>query len=223
MSTIAKQVYDRVIQAWGPQQWWPADSPFEVMVGAVLVQNTNWKNVERAIENLKSAAVLAPQELLALELEKLQELIRPAGYFRNKAKRLRALVQFFVDEFGGEIVAMQEVPLRQLRERLLSVHGIGPETADSILLYAVGQPALVVDAYTLRIFARHGWVPYGTSYDALQQHLAEELPVDTAIYNEFHALMVQLGKAHCRKAPLCDECPLQQLLPANGVVEQSRC
>ncbi len=218
MTTIAQQVYRKLFKAWGPQEWWPADSPFEVMIGAVLVQNTNWRNVERAIENLKSADALSPQKLLAIELEELQELIRPAGYFRLKAQRLRSLVQFFGEEFGGTIVKMQAMPLAELRMKLLLVHGIGPETADSILLYAVGQPALVVDAYTLRVFARHGWVPHGTGYHALQEHLAAELPVNASDYKEFHALMVEVGKRHCRKTPQCEGCPLQQLLPIGGVV-----
>lgn len=218
MTTIAQQVYRKLFKAWGPQKWWPADSPFEVMIGAVLVQNTNWRNVERAIENLKSADALSPQKLLAIKLEELQELIRPAGYFRIKAQRLRSLVQFFEEEFGGRIAKMQAMPLAELRMKLLLVHGIGPETADSILLYAVGQPALVVDAYTLRVFARHGWVPHGTSYHPLQEYLAAELPVDAADYKEFHALMVEVGKRHCRKTPQCEGCPLRQLLPIGGVV-----
>ncbi|WP_146449069.1 endonuclease III domain-containing protein [Bythopirellula polymerisocia] len=220
MLPIAQQIYRRLFEAWGPQKWWPADSPFEVMIGAILVQNTNWRNVERAIENLKSAEALSPLQLLAIELENLQELIRPAGYFRIKAQRLRSLVQFFVDEFGGEITAMQAIPMPQLREKLLAVHGIGPETADSILLYAVGQSAMVVDAYTLRVFARHGWVPHGTSYHALQAHIAQELPEDATIYNDFHALIVEVGKKHCRKTPQCEGCPLQELLPVHGLVKE---
>ncbi len=218
MQSISLEVYRRLFKAWGPQHWWPADSPFEVMVGAVLVQNTNWKNVERAIQNLKSAGALVPHKLLGIPLEELQELIRPAGYFRVKAQRLRSLVSFFVDEFNGEISAMQATSHDELRQRLLSVHGIGPETADSILLYAVGKPALVVDAYTQRLFARHGWIPHGSSYQALKGHIEGELPVDATIYNEFHALIVQLGKIYCRRTPLCDGCPLQQLLPEGGVI-----
>ena len=218
MPSTAALVYRTLFEAWGPQRWWPADSPFEVMVGAVLVQNTAWRNVERAIENLQAAAALSPHRLLALAPEELEALIRPAGYFRVKARRLRALVQFFVDDFSADIAAMQTLPPDELRLRLLGVHGIGPETADSILLYAVGQPALVVDTYTLRVFARHGWVPPNASYHALQAHLAAELPVESAVYNEFHALMVAVGKTHCRRTPCCAGCPLEHLLPASGMV-----
>jgi endonuclease-3 related protein len=212
------QVYRRLLEALGPQHWWPGDSPWEVMIGAVLVQNTNWKNVERAIENIREANLIDPQRLLAVSPEELAELIRPAGYYRLKTKRLRNLFEFVVDEYGGSIGALRRVDVHLLREQLLGVHGIGPETADSILLYALEQPVLVVDTYTHRIFARHGWIEYGADYDRLQDHLVGELPLDVTLYNELHALLVNIGHHFCGSRPTCDECPLAELLPEGGVV-----
>jgi endonuclease-3 related protein len=187
MSHTAHQVYRQLFKTLGPQGWWPGDSPFEIMVGAVLVQNTAWKNVERAITNLKQAKVLTPRKLYALPTEELAEFIRPAGYFRIKAKRLRNLVRFFVERYRGSIATMQKADTQELRKELLAVNGIGPETADSILLYALGKPVMVVDTYTHRVFARHGWVPHGTAYHPLQEHLTGQLSVDALVYNEFHA------------------------------------
>ncbi len=218
MPSTPEKVFDLLLQAYGPQDWWPGETPFEVMVGAVLVQNTNWKNVEQAITQLKDAGALNPSGILLLSPAELQQRIRPAGYFRIKEQRLRSLVQFFVEWYGGDIERMRATELRLLREQLLQVHGIGPETADSILLYAVEKPSLVVDAYTLRVFARHGWVPQGTSYHALQEHLAGELPAKTEIYNELHALLVKVGKEHCGKTPHCEGCPLEGMLPVGGLV-----
>jgi endonuclease III related protein len=218
MSHTARHVYRRLFKSLGPQGWWPGDSPFEIMVGAVLVQNTAWKNVERAIANLKQAKVLTPRRLYALPTDELAELIRPAGYFRVKAKRLHNLVTFFVERYRGSILAMRKVETRELRAQLLAVNGIGPETADSILLYAVGKQVMVVDAYTHRVFARHGWVPHGTAYHPLQQHITGQLPIDTAIYNELHALLVHVGHHYCSPVPRCENCPLREMLPAGGVI-----
>jgi endonuclease-3 related protein len=216
--TITRQIYRRLLEALGPQHWWPGDSPWEVMIGAVLVQNTSWKNVERAIENLREANLIEPHRLLAVSPEELAELIRPAGYYRLKTKRLRSLLEFVVDEYGGSLDALRSADMHQLREALLGVHGIGPETADSILLYALEQPALVVDTYTHRVFARHGWIDYDADYHRLQEHLTSELPVDVALYNELHALMVNVGHHFCRRRPKCDKCPLLELLPEGGIV-----
>ncbi len=218
MSYTAHQVYKHLFQSLGPQEWWPGETPFEIMVGAVLVQNTAWKNVERAIANLKQAKVLTPKKLYALSTEELAELIRPAGYFRIKAKRLHNLVKFFVERYRGSITAMQKLDTQRLREELLAVNGIGPETADSILLYAVGKPVMVVDTYTHRIFARHGWVTHGTAYHPLQEHLTGQLPTDAVIFNEFHALLVHVGHHYCSPVPRCDECPLRGMLPKSGIV-----
>ncbi len=217
MSTT-QEVYHKLLDALGPQHWWPGESPWEVMIGAVLVQNTAWKNVERAIANLRKADLVDPRRLLALPAEELAELVRPAGYFRLKTKRLRGLMQFVVRHYDGSLDALRTADWRQLREKLLGVDGIGPETADSILLYALEHPALVVDTYTKRVFARHGWIGYDADYHQLQEHLESELPVDAAIYNELHALLVNVGHHYCRRQPKCDNCPLRDLLPESGIV-----
>jgi endonuclease-3 related protein len=219
MKSIAEQVYRTLFDSLGPQDWWPGDSPLEIMIGAVLVQNTAWKNVERAIENLKDAQLLDPHRLLALPVEELEQLIRPAGYFRLKTKRLTSLLKFFVERYDGSIAAMQQTPVDRLREELLGIHGIGPETADSILLYALGLPALVVDTYTHRVFARHGWIDFQSDYHRLQEFLSEQLPEDVPTYNELHALLVNVGRHYCRRTnPRCETCPLREMLPAGGIV-----
>ena len=218
MSHSAHEVYTHLFDSLGPQGWWPGESTFEIMVGAVLVQNTAWRNVERAIDNLKRNKLLTPRKIYALPTDELAELIRPAGYYRIKAKRLHNLVRFFIERYRGSLAALHNVDLHQLRQELLAVNGIGPETADSILLYAVGKPIMVVDTYTARIFTRHGWVPYGTAYEPLREHLTRELPCDAATYNEFHALLVHVGHHHCRPVPRCEGCPLREFLPAAGIV-----
>lgn len=217
MSTT-HQVYQTLLGALGPQHWWPGESPWEVMIGAVLVQNTAWKNVERAIANLREADLVDPRRLLVLPAEELAELVRPAGYFRLKTKRLRSLMEFVVQRYDGSLEALRNADWRQLRAELLGVHGIGPETADSILLYALEHPVLVVDTYTHRVFARHGWIGYEADYHQLQEYLTSELPVDAAIYNELHALLVNVGHHYCRRQPECDNCPLRDLLPEGGIV-----
>jgi endonuclease III related protein len=220
MKSTLVQVYERLLDAFGPQHWWPGQSPFEVMVGAVLVQNTNWQNVERAIENLRRNDLLEPHALYGLPVEELQELIRPAGYFRIKARRLRSLLEFLVRRYDGSLDAMFRTDMATLREELLAVHGVGPETADSILLYAGGLPIFVVDAYTFRVFARHGWIGFDADYHAVQDHFQSGLPDDAALYNEYHALLVYLGKHYCRKTgPKCSVCPLRDFLPSSGPLE----
>lgn len=216
MNNVSVEVYRTLFDALGPQQWWPADSPFEVMVGAVLVQNTAWKNVERAIQNLRDAGALDPHRLAAVNERDLAELIRPAGYYRIKAKRLRHLLDFLIARFDGSIDAMAPVPTDQLRRELLAVHGVGPETADSILNYALDKPALVVDAYTHRIWTRHGWIDPDSDYHALQEEVARGLPDDPQVYNEMHALLVNVGHHWCKRTPKCEGCPLQELLPPSG-------
>ena len=208
MNTL--DVYERLLDAFGPQHWWPAQSPFEVMVGAVLVQNTNWNNVTRAIGNLRQADLLEPHALAAVAPEKLEELIRPAGYFRIKARRLHNLIAFLVDRYDGSLEAMFQTDPAALREGLLAVNGIGPETADSILLYAGNLPRFVVDAYTHRVLSRHGWIAFDTDYHQLQQFFEDRLPSDAALFNEFHALLVRLGKDYCRKqSPRCASVPCE--------------
>lgn len=217
--TVAYRVHRLLLEKLGPQHWWPGESPFEVMVGAVLVQNTAWRNVERAIANLRDARVLEPHRLAALPASELEELIRPAGYFRIKAKRLSNLVSFVVDRYDGSLDAIREADSWQLREQLLAVNGVGPETADSILLYALDKPVMVVDAYTHRIWARHGWIDYDADYHRLQEQIAGELPDEAALFNELHAELVHVGHHWCKRIPRCEACPLREMLPDGGVVE----
>lgn len=217
--STSNKVYEILLDKLGPQHWWPGESALEVMIGAVLVQNTAWKNVERAINNLKEENLLEVNRLWQLPAEELAELIRPAGYYRLKTKRLRSLLEFLLKEYEGSIEAMRDADMHTLREQLLGVKGIGPETADSILLYALDKPTFVVDTYTHRIFARHGWVPYDYDYHQLQEHLTSELPCDLGVYNEMHALLVNIGHHYCRKSqPQCDACPLFEMLPGGEIV-----
>lgn len=220
MASQLLQAYERLAQAFGPQQWWPGESPFEIMVGAVLVQNTAWRNVERAIANLREAGLLQPRALYALPPAELAELIRPAGYYQVKTRRLRNLLTFLIDEYDGSLDNMFATDLATLREQLLAIHGIGPETADAILLYAGGLPTFVVDTYAHRVLARHGWAGYEAGDHEIQDQFQSELPADAQLYNEYHALLVRLGKEYCRRtAPKCDACPLLPLLPAGRIVE----
>lgn len=216
MTNTVQQVYQRLLESFGPQYWWPGESPFEVMIGAVLVQNTSWKNVEKAIGNLKDQDLLEPHALYEVPAEELEELIRPAGYYRVKARRLRSLLEFVVERYGGSLAAMFRTDPPTLRNELLGVHGVGPETADSILLYAGGIPVFVVDMYTHRVLARHGWIGFDAGYFELQEHFQSSLAEDAAMFNEFHALLVRLGHVHCRKTPKCEGCPLADLLPNGG-------
>jgi endonuclease-3 related protein len=217
MSTLT-QAYERLLTAFGPQHWWPGDSPFEIVVGAVLVQNTAWRNVERAIDNLRAVCPMEPRSLYALPPEELAELIRPAGYFQVKTRRLRHLLKFIIDRYDGSLDAMFGTDLGTLREELLAIHGIGPETADAILLYAGGLPTFVVDTYTHRVLARHGWIEYEADYHEIKEHFESALPADAQLYNEYHALLVRVGKDFCRRgAPNCAACPLADLLPEGGI------
>ncbi len=205
--------YEALLDAWGPQGWWPAETPFEVAVGAILTQNTNWRNVERAIVNLKREGLLEPAALAEVDPDRLAELVRPAGYFRVKTKRLRNFVRMLVDDFGGDLDALFSLSTSSLRETILSVSGIGPETADSIVLYAAGRPVFVVDAYTARVLYRHGLLDLPASYEEVQELMAGPLPADADLFGEYHALLVEVGKRHCKKrAPVCDGCPLAPFL-----------
>ncbi|MEO1750893.1 endonuclease III domain-containing protein [Thiofaba sp. EF100] len=206
------EAYRRLDDAWGPQHWWPGESRLEIMVGAVLTQNTAWSNVERAIANLKAAGALSIEALLALSLDELAALIRPAGYFNVKARRLRALLEW-VSAAGGE-EALAQWSDDALRAGLLGVRGVGPETADDILLYAFGRPVFVIDAYTRRILGRLGLVDPGTGYEHLRAVIEAELPPDVPLYNQFHALLVAHGKEICRSRPRCAACVLRDGCPA---------
>ena len=219
MTATLEEIYDRLFAAYGPQHWWPGESPFEVLIGAVLVQNTSWRNVARAIDNLKQENLLQPQALYDLPLRELEELIRPAGYFRVKARRLRNLLEFLVRRYDGSLDAMFATELSSLREDLLGINGVGPETADSILLYAGALPTFVVDTYTHRVFARHGWISFDADYHTIQEHFQSGLEPNAALYNEYHALLVRVGHLHCRKTPKCEGCPLADLLPEGGPLE----
>jgi endonuclease-3 related protein len=214
MLTRLQEAFERLLTAFGPQQWWPGDSPFEVMVGAVLVQNTAWRNVERAIANLREENLMDPLRLFALPVDELAELIRPAGYYQLKARRLRNLLQLVVQSYAGSLDKMFATELAALREQLLGVHGIGPETADAILLYAGGLPTFVVDTYAHRVLVRHGWIGDDASYDEIKELFEASLPADQALYNEYHALLVRVGKDYCKRSqPRCDACPLACMLP----------
>jgi endonuclease-3 related protein len=214
--------YEAMSVALGPMHWWPAQTPFEVIVGAILTQSTAWGNVERAIANLKTAGVLTAPAMRRISTERLSTLVRPSGYFRQKAKKLKAFVRFLESEFGGSLKRMFRTPTAELREKLLSVHGIGPETADSILLYAGNHPVFVVDAYTHRMFGRHGITDGAPDYEKVRAMIESSLPKQVELFNEFHALIVNTGKNWCRKsAPRCEECPLRPLLPQESPLFKS--
>jgi len=204
-------MYERLLRRVGPRHWWPGESPFEVIVGAILTQNTSWTNVEKAIENLKKAGILSPMDIRSLDGDELAHVIRPSGFYRLKASRLKRFVDFFCDEFDGDMSRMRSQELSSLREKLLKVDGIGPETADGILLYALEKPIFVVDAYTKRIFSRHDLISEKWSYGEIQDMVMGELDRDVGLYNEFHALLVFLGKSWCRRIPRCGGCPLEGL------------
>ena len=214
-ATQLQEYYRTLYESLGPQSWWPAKTPFEVIVGAILTQNTNWTNVERAIANLRRERLLSPRAMERASLAHLGLLIRSSGYFRQKAKKLKAFVRFLHDEYTGSLRRMFRTPTAELREKLLGVHGIGPETADSILLYAGGKEIFVIDAYTKRILSRHGWVGEKATYEKMRTLVESHLARDVSRYNEFHALLVNVGKNWCRpREPRCRECPLGTFLEA---------
>jgi len=209
------EIHDRLLAFFGPQSWWPGETPFEVMVGAVLTQNTAWTNVEKGISNLKEHGLLSFEAMVDLPLATLAELIRPCGYFNIKAQRLHNLFALIRDRFDGDLERFAQTELPELRHALLEVKGIGQETADSILLYAANKPIFVVDAYTHRILSRHGLVAEeGVLYDEMQELFMAALPPGVALFNEYHALIVRAGKEFCKKSnPRCQECPLGEIRP----------
>lgn len=207
--TILLEIYHKLYQAFGPQYWWPGDTPFEIAVGAILTQNTNWGNVEKAIQNLKKQSALSARIIHEMSVKKLAELIRPAGYFNVKAKRLKSFINFLMNENHGSMKRMKGEDTHTLRKKLLTINGIGPETADSILLYALEKPVFVIDAYTKRVLSRHWIMEHEKSYDEFQELFYLSLKKDVNLFNEYHALFVRVGKMYCkRKKPMCDECPL---------------
>jgi len=201
--------YCKLFAHFGPQHWWPGKTPFEVIVGAILTQNTNWGNVEKAIANLRSHRLLSPIKLKKISVSRLAVLIRPAGYFNVKAKRLKNFIDFFFAHYNGSIRAMSKKPWPALRAQLLSVNGIGEETADSILLYALNKPVFVVDTYTRRILSRHKMISPDSDYQTIQKLFMDNLPCRRALFNEYHALLVCVGKQMCRTNPVCAGCPLK--------------
>jgi len=209
------RLYERLLAAYGRQQWWPADTPFEIAVGAVLTQNTNWSNVEHAIANLKAAGALSLEALIALQPPQLAQLIRPSGYYNVKAERLHELC-LYLDRAGG-LDALREQPLEAARSGLLTVKGVGPETADDILLYALDRPVFVIDTYTRRLLARHALAVGDESYDALRRGFEAVLPADPGLFRQYHALIVHHAKQACRKQPACATCCLQATCPATGI------
>jgi len=217
-----KAFYPSMLAAYGPQGWWPAETPFEMVVGAILTQNTAWTNVERAIENLKRENLLSAAALQSVGVNRLADTIRPAGYFNIKAKRLKNFIGMLERDFGGDLDALFSLSTTSLRETILAVSGIGPETADSIVLYAAGRPVFVVDAYTARILFRHGLMDAEATYDDIQSLLAGSLAEDVEMFKEYHALLVAVGKRHCKKAaPQCRGCPLETHLEDGQPVERA--
>jgi len=209
---IIYSIYRKLYSAFGPQNWWPGDTPFEIAVGAILTQNTNWTNVEKAIENLKRNNSLSARALHHIPRGELADLIRPAGYYNIKAGRLKSFIEFLTNNYKGSMENMGREDTGSLREKLLSVHGVGRETADSILLYALGRPVFVIDAYTMRILSRHGVIDHRESYDECQKLFHDSLKRDVPLFNEYHALFVRAGKTFCkRQNPACEKCPLNQL------------
>ncbi len=207
-----RDVYKKLYSAFGPQHWWPGDTQFEVIVGAILTQNTAWTNVEKAIANLKDAGALeSAADMIKLRTGTLAKLIKPAGYYNIKAKRIRNFLRFLERGYGSDIKALESLDTPALRNELLSVNGIGPETCDSILLYAFGRPVFVVDAYTKRVFSRHGFFDEDLGYAEVQSIFTENLRRETAVFNEYHALIVRLAKEFCRARPKCGSCPLNAL------------
>jgi endonuclease III related protein len=205
------EIYKLLFDAFGPQHWWPGETRFEIITGAILTQNTSWTNVEKAIKNLKNAGCLIPEKLHQLNHQQLAELIRPAGYYNIKAKRLKNFTDWLFENYTGNLDALENIKTEQLRYELLNIKGIGFETADSILLYAFERPVFVVDAYTARITVRHGLLEPDADYEQLKYLFESNLPQDAQLYNEYHALMVRLGKDFCRPNARCTGCPLEKL------------
>ncbi len=206
---ILLKIYNSLYNYFGPLNWWPGDTPFEIMVGAILTQNTSWSNVEKAINNLKKENLLEPRKLYRINQEELAQLIKPSGYYNIKARRLKNFINLFVNDFEGSAEKMFSGDSGELRKKLLKVNGIGPETADSILLYAGKKPFFVVDAYTKRVFSRHKLISKDSTYYQIQEFFIKNLDRDVKLFNEFHAQIVMLGKTICTsKNPDCAKCPI---------------
>ena len=205
------EIYQLLFDSFGPQHWWPGQTQFEIITGAILTQNTNWANVEKAIANLKSADSLTPEKLYHLDVSELAEFIRPAGYYNIKTKRLKNFINWLFDNYDGQLTNLETFDTGQLRAELLAINGIGYETADSILLYAFERPVFVVDAYTARIAFRHQLIGPDANYEQLRELFQSNLPEDTQLFNEYHALLVRVGKEFCKPKARCPGCPLEKL------------
>jgi len=214
MKSIDSQIdlidfFESLLSYYGRQQWWPAENAFEVVIGAILTQNTVWTNVEKAIINLKTHRVLSPEKLEEIKEETLASLIKPTGFFNQKAKRIKTFLAFLNDKYNNSIERMAQVNFEVIRSELLAINGIGAETADSVLLYACNKPTFVVDAYTKRIFSRIGYIIESMSYEELKQWIETRIPKNVPLFNEFHALLVTHGKQYCKTKPRCLECPVK--------------
>lgn len=212
MNKTLPHFYDCMAAHFGPTHWWPGDTPFEIAVGAILTQNTAWTNVEKAIANLKREGLLDPRAMLACPRARLEMALVPSGYYRLKAGRVSSFCAYLVERYDGGMANMARQPLETLRPELLAVHGIGPETADDILLYACEKPVFVVDAYTRRLFSRHGIVAPDIGYEDLRAVFERRLPREVPLFKEYHGLIVWTGKDFCRRMPKCEACPLRALL-----------
>jgi endonuclease-3 related protein len=215
---IAREIraaYTRLRRHNGPLDWWPGETAFEIAAGAILTQNTAWTNVEKAVAALKRARLLTVDGLRDAAPRRIEALIRPAGYFRQKTHKLKCFVRFLDERYAGSLHRMASAPTARLRGELLEVWGIGPETADSILLYACGHPVFVVDAYTQRVAVRHAWIETPATYIQLQDLFVRSLPKNTDLYNDYHAQLVWVGKHYCRTTARCEGCPLRDLLPGH--------
>lgn len=203
------EIYDTLYTTYGPRGWWPGDSPFEVVIGAILTQNTSWRNVARAISNLRENNVLDPKSLFEISTESLAQLIISSGYYNQKAKKIKRFMEYFKN-YDFQFKKMKEIQTEQLRKELLRLNGVGPETADSILLYALNKPVFVIDAYTRRLFSRLGFIPEKIEYHELQRIFVKNLPLDVPLFNEYHALIDYFAHYQCKKRPLCDTCFLKK-------------
>lgn len=212
-----RYVYGRLYRYFGPRHWWPGDTPFEVITGAILTQNTAWGNVEKAITNLKDENLLSINKLSKLTHKRLARLIRPSGYYNQKAKKIKNMITFLKSSYKAKLSNMESVNTETLREQLLGINGVGPETADSILLYAFNRPIFVIDAYTKRIFSRLKIINISDNYYQIQSLFMDNLASNVNLFNEYHALIVELGKRICKKKPICSECVLDKICPKIGV------
>ena len=210
-------IYHKLFDHFGHQNWWPGETRFEVIIGAVLTQNTNWTNVEKAIGNLKLTGILSPKKIVELPNDALSEMIRPSGYFNQKAERLKLVCTYLLERCNGDLDRFGDITTEVLREELLAIKGIGPETADSILLYAFDRPLFVVDAYTARSFQRIGLIGNNTGYSEIQSLFMDNITPDPELFNDYHAQIVNLGKHYCKSKPLCKLCPLNDICQSTEI------